>query len=251
MAQAIVALRSGRTSAEVVQLIESDDVDAGVIVQIRAHARLEITFRRNRLQAFRFCLVPRLTAVRKVSASCPIERSPAAIVVRNLLLRPESKRSTRSVATPSPSVAPAAVPSARRSVMPAGMTAVDLQTVVAATPPVAAATLLAAVATPPVVAVATRLGRASSIRRSAPSVARRRKFRSSRATTSRSTAVSASSYDALPLRATGTATRLPAPGFARGSRRFTVYRRVRPGSSRPVASPPIVRVIAGNGSPSY
>ncbi len=217
-----------------------------------AHTRVfEITFRRNRLQAFRFCLVPRLTAARKVSASCPIERSPAAIVVRNLLLRLVSKRSTRSAVTPNPSVAPAAAPSARRSVMPAGMTAADLQTVVAATPPVVAATPLAAVATPPVVAVATRLAHASSIRRSAPSVARRRKFPSSRATTSPSTAVSASSCDALPHRATGTATRFPRRQDLRGLRRNTVYRRVRPGFSRPVASPSIVWVIARSGSSNH
>jgi len=191
--------------------MESDDVDAGVIVRSRAHAILDGPFRRNRLRMFSFCFVPRLAVARKVSATCPIERSPAAIADRNLLLLPGSKRSTRSADTPSPSVARAAARSARRSVVPAGagMTVGTHQIVVAATPPV--------------VAVATRLVRASFTRRSAPSVARRRKFRSSRATTSRSIAVSASSFAAPPHRATGTATRFPAPEFVRGGSRILVY----------------------------
>lgn len=204
-----------------------------------AQARLDVPFRRNRLQAFIFCFVPWPAAARKVSAKCPIERSPAAIVDRNLPLRPESRRSTRSAVTPSPSVAPAAAQSARHSVPPADMTAV-------------APLIIRLVAAIPVaVAAATHLGRASSTRRSAPSVARKRKFRSSRATTSRSIAVNASSCGVPPHPATGTATRFPAPAMARGSCRITAYQRVRPGIPRPVASQSMGRVIPRTVSPRH
>jgi hypothetical protein len=116
----------------------------------------------------------------------------------------------QSAATPSPSAARAVALSARRSDPPAAMTAAAARaTPVVGTPPAAAVIPAAVVVTPAVAAVAVDIlpARARCTRRSAPLAARRRKSPSSRGTTSRSTAGSASRTSG-PLRpAMGAATR--------------------------------------------
>jgi hypothetical protein len=140
----------------------------------------------------------------------------------------------QSAATPSPSAARAVALSARRSDPLAAMTAAAARaTPVVGTPPAAAVIPAAAVVvTPAVAAVAVDIlpARARCTRRSAPLAARRRKSPSSRGTTSRSTAGSASRTSG-PLR--------PAMGAA--TRSIGIPGSHRPGKSnrwRPVRSNP-------------